>query len=53
MVGDSNLRDNVGALREAGLNEVLVFLQCFFDHLQFCVHVGQEEVFYPAVWQRQ
>lgn len=53
MVSDSNLRDDVGALRKASLNEVLVFLQRFFDHLQLCVHVGHKEVFNPAVWQGQ
>lgn len=53
VVGNCNLGDDVGALRKASLNEVLVFLQGLFDHLQLCVHVGHEEVFNPAVRQRQ
>lgn len=53
VIRNSNLWNDVGALRKASLNEVLVFLQCFFDHLQLGVHVGQKEVFNPAVWQGQ
>lgn len=53
VIRDGNLWNDVGALRKAGLNEVLVFLQRFFDHLQLRVHVGHEEVFNPAVWQGQ
>lgn len=31
----------------------MIFLQRLFDHLQLCVHLGHEEVFNPAVGQRQ
>lgn len=53
VIRNSDLWNDVGALRKASLNEVLVFLQRFFDHLQLCVHVGHKEVFNPAVWQGQ
>lgn len=53
VVGHSNLRDDVGALGEAGINEVLVLLQSLFDHLELGVHVGHEEVFNPAVRKRE
>lgn len=53
MVGHSNLRDDVCALGKACVDEVLVFLQRLCDHLQLRVHVGHEEVFNPAVRQRQ
>lgn len=53
MVGDGHLRNDVSALGEAGVHEVLVLLQRLLDHLQFRVHVGQKEVLHPAVSQRQ
>lgn len=53
VVGHGNLWDNVGALGKASLDEAMIFLQRLFDHLQLCVHLGHEEVFNPAVGQRQ
>lgn len=49
VVGHGDLRDDVGAFREPGLDEALVLLQRFFDHLQLGVHVGHEEVFDPTL----
>lgn len=52
MVGDGDLRDDVGALGEANVDKALVLLQSFFNHLHLCVNVSQEEVLHPGVGER-
>lgn len=53
MIGNCNLGNNIWALREAHINEILILLQGLLYQLQLCVYMSQKKLFHPGVWQRQ
>ena len=53
VIGNCNLGNNIWALREAHINEILILLQGLLYQLQLCVYMGQKKLFHPGVWQRQ
>lgn len=53
VIGNCDLGNNVWALGEAHINEMLILLQGLLYQLQLCVYMSQEEFLHPGVRQRQ